>query len=318
MALIDDHQIKKVGRELLVNILIFGRTGDGLIETQVDLVRFVDGSVGDFGHRLAEGFEIVRLGLIGQDVAIDQEQDPFLRASFPKSPDDLECRVGLASARGHDQQDAIVAACDRIDGPIDRDALVVSGRFLGAVVVVILGHDRFLPVAEPFGGAVAIPKLVWGWEMLERNFTCDARARGGPIVFQERVAVAAVGERNIEDFGVFEGLLHPCTDRVRVVFGFDDRDRKVRFVEEQVVGLFRFPALDGFASDNHSAFGEVGFFANLGHQVPFFLALAEDGWRDELGADVGLAELFFVHRGISVRAESPRLLAAVCSGWSVV
>ncbi|MCY2999611.1 MAG: hypothetical protein NT168_16050, partial [Planctomycetota bacterium] len=41
-------------------------------------------------------------------------------------------------------------------------------------------------------------------------------------------------------------------------------------------------------------------------------ALAEDGWRDELGADVGLAELFFVHRGISVRAESPRLLAAVC------
>jgi len=43
--------------------------------------------------------------------------------------------------------------------------------------------------------------------------------------------------------------------------------------------------------------------------------LAKDGWGDEFGADVGLAELSFVHRGISVRAESPRLLAAVCCGW---
>ena len=180
-----------------------------MVEAQVDLVGFVDGSVGDFGHRLAEGFEIVRLGLIGQDVAIDQEQDPFLGAGFPKSPDDLERRVGLASPRGHDQQNAVVAARDRIDGSIDRDALVVPGRFLGAVVVVILGHDGFLLVREAFGGAVAIPKFVWGWEILEWDLACDARAGGGPIVFQERVAVAAVGERNIEDFGVFEGLLHP-------------------------------------------------------------------------------------------------------------
>lgn len=144
MTLVDDHQVKEIRRELFVDVLIFSRTGDGLIEAQVDLVGFVDRSVGDFGHRLAEGFEIVGLGLIGEDVAIDQEQDPFFGAGFPKSPDDLERRVGLARARCHDQQDTIIATCDRIDGSIDRDALVVSGRFLGSIVVVILGDDGFL------------------------------------------------------------------------------------------------------------------------------------------------------------------------------
>ena len=45
VALIDDHQVKEVGRELLVDVVDLFRTSDRLIERQVDLEAFVN----DFG-----------------------------------------------------------------------------------------------------------------------------------------------------------------------------------------------------------------------------------------------------------------------------
>ena len=144
VALVDDDQVEEVRRELLVDVLLFLGAGDGLIEREVDLEGLVDGAVGDLGHRLTERLEVVGLGLVGEDVAVDEEEDALLGAGLPQPPDDLKGGVGLAGAGGHHEQDAVLAAGDGLDGAIDGDELVVARRFAGAVVVVVLRGDRFL------------------------------------------------------------------------------------------------------------------------------------------------------------------------------
>jgi hypothetical protein len=42
MALVDDDQVEEVGRELLVDVLLFLGAGDRLIEREVDLEGLVD------------------------------------------------------------------------------------------------------------------------------------------------------------------------------------------------------------------------------------------------------------------------------------
>src|SRR3546814_750181 len=129
MALVDYDEIEKVRRELLVDVLVFLGAGDGLVEAEIDLESLVHRPIGDLSHRRAEGLEIVGLGLIGEDVAVNQEEDSLLRPSLPEAPDDLESGVGLAGAGGHDQQDAVVATGNGLNGAIDGDELVVARRF---------------------------------------------------------------------------------------------------------------------------------------------------------------------------------------------
>ena len=128
VALVHDDEVEEVGRELLVDVLLFLGAGDGLVEAEVDLEGLVDRAVGDLGHRLTERLEVVGLGLVGEDVAVDEEEDAFLGARLPQPPDDLEGGVGLAGAGGHDQQDAVLAAGDGLDRAVDGDELVVAGR----------------------------------------------------------------------------------------------------------------------------------------------------------------------------------------------
>ena len=159
VALVDDDQVEEVGRELLVDVLLFLGAGDSLVEAEVDLKRFVGGAVGDFGHRRAERLEVVGLGLVGEDVAVDEEEDALLGSGLPKPPDDLKGGVGLARAGGHDQQDAIFAARDGIDRAIDGDELVVARRLAGTVVVVILRGNGFLLGGVAFRRADTAPRV---------------------------------------------------------------------------------------------------------------------------------------------------------------
>ena len=103
VAFVDYDQVEEVAGELLVDVHLFFSAGDSLIERQVDFVGGVDLTLGDFGHRLAEGLEVVVLGLVDKDVTVGQKQDAFLLFRFPQPPDDLEGGVGLAGARGHYQ-----------------------------------------------------------------------------------------------------------------------------------------------------------------------------------------------------------------------
>ena len=174
--------------------------------------------------------------------------------------------------------------------------MVVAGGFLGAVVVVVLGGDGDFAGGELFGGAVAVPEFVGGGELGEGEFAGDGGGAAGAVVFEKGVAIAAVGEGEIEQFGIFEGLLHAGADGVGVVFGLDHGQAEVGFVIQQIIGLAGGPALDGPAADDHPAGGEVDLFAELGQDVPFGSVWRPDNrGGDVLRPDVGFAELAFVH-----------------------
>jgi len=57
MALIVNHQLEEVWLELLINVLLFFGTTDGLVQRQVDFIRLI---VGDL--------------LIDEDIAVRQEE----------------------------------------------------------------------------------------------------------------------------------------------------------------------------------------------------------------------------------------------------
>ncbi|MNG00503.1 hypothetical protein D3C84_834410 [compost metagenome] len=106
VAFVDHNQVEEVSGKLFVDVHFFFSARHGLIERKVNLVRGINLTIGDLGHRLAEGLEIVVLGLVDQDVAVGQEENSLLLLGLPQPPDNLEGGVGLAGAGGHDQQDA--------------------------------------------------------------------------------------------------------------------------------------------------------------------------------------------------------------------
>ena len=247
------------------------------------------------GHRRAEWPEVVDHGLVDQHVAVGQEQDALLAAGLPEPPDDLERGVGLAGARRHDQQDAVAVPGDRLDGGVDGIDLVVARGLAGTAVEIVLEDDLFLfgLGCQPLPDAIARPQVAGRREGVkaEGDFLFGARTRS--VVEHEAVAVGRKHERNVQRFGIAQRLLHAVADGVVVVLGFDQGDRNVRLVLEDVVGpLARAPANQVAAHDD-AAPGEAHLLADLRHLVPPGPA---QGGRDELGADVAFGEVLLVHR----------------------
>ena len=83
----------------------------------------------------------------------------FLRPGLPQPPDDLEGGVGLAGAGRHDQQDAVLALGDGLDGRVDGVDLVVARRLAAAVVVVVLKDDLLGVRRQALPGAIARPEI---------------------------------------------------------------------------------------------------------------------------------------------------------------
>ena len=110
----------------------------------------------------AEGAEVVHHRLIDQDIAVGKEENALLAPGLPQTPDDLEGGVGLAGAGGHDEQDAVLALGDGLDGFVDGDALVVARLLAAAVVVVILKNDPLLIRAESFPVTVPATRALPG------------------------------------------------------------------------------------------------------------------------------------------------------------
>ena len=141
MAFVNDDQVKKARREFPEKLLALLRPGDGLIEAQVNFIGRVDAALfverrGEFdlgavcaldglraraelGHCRAERPEIIDHRLIDEDVAVGKEQDALLAPGLPQPPDNLKRGVGLAGAGSHDEQDAVLALCDRFYRGVD-------------------------------------------------------------------------------------------------------------------------------------------------------------------------------------------------------
>jgi hypothetical protein len=66
--------------------------------------------------------------------------------------------------------------------------------------------------------AVARPEFVRGGKLIEGDFAGDRAGGDGAVVLQEGVAVGAVGEGDVENFGVIQRLLHTVAHRVVLSF----------------------------------------------------------------------------------------------------
>jgi hypothetical protein len=130
-------------------------------------------------------------------------------------------------------------------------------------------------------------------------------------VEHETVAVRGEDERDTQRLAVVQRLLEPVADAAVVVLRFDDRQWDVRLVVEDVIRALGLSASDHLAADDNAALREADFLAKLRDLVPASLT---EGRRDELGADVALAELLLVHRRVEAsqslaRQVYPRRLA---------
>ena len=292
MALVDHDEIEETGRKLAKNLLVLLRPGDRLIEAEIDFIGGVHVALRKLGHDVAEGLEVVDSGLVDQDVAIREEQDALLAARLPQPPDDLKGGVGLARSRGHDEQDAVAALGDGLDGGVDGIGLIVAWGFAAAVVVIILEDNGLGFGRQALPCAVARPQVARRREgvVIEGGLLFGARARA--VVEDEAVAVGGKHEGDVEGLGVAQSLLHAAAHGVGVVLGFDERDGDVGLVMEDVVGPLALSAADQPAAHGDAALGEAHLLADLRHLVPPGLA---QGGRDELGADVAFGEAFLVH-----------------------
>jgi hypothetical protein len=82
------------------------------------------------------------------------------------------------------------------------------------------------------------------------------------------ISVRREDERDVERYGVFQGLLETRADGVVVVLGLDDGYRDIRLVVKDVIGALRLATGNKLASHYDPAPREVNFLANLGHVVP--------------------------------------------------
>ena len=138
MALVHDDQVEEVGYEVAVYAVGVPSIGEGLIDPEVDLATGLRFALELPDRTVTEGGdELARHRVVDQDVAIGEIEDAWLAVTAPVAgpefPDDLKRDEGLAGARGHRQQQPLVAGQDRLDGAVDRDPLVVA-RLLHAAV----------------------------------------------------------------------------------------------------------------------------------------------------------------------------------------
>ena len=124
---------------------------------------------------------------------------------------------------------------DRFDDAIDGDLLVVA-KLLARLVVAwrekLFGGlfvGELSPLPQP------CPEFGRGWEGVDLPF--DA---GEEIKLDDLLAVGGVGELQVEDFGVFLGLLEPFARRLVAGLGLDHGDGEIAGVAEPVIGPLLF------------------------------------------------------------------------------
>ncbi len=110
---------------------------------------------------------------------------------------------------------------------------------------------------------------------------------GQVVELDDALAVGGVGELQVEDFGVFLGLLQALAGLGVVRLGLDDGDGKVNAIAKNVVGAFAGSAAAVPSGRNDSAVGERDLFVDPKR-------LVVPARRLQLGHDVAAAGICFV------------------------
>ena len=139
------------------------------------------------------------VGLIGEDVAVGQEEDAWtarwlaaeVPAAIEKLPRDLKRDEGFAGAGGKGQQDAIFSGGDSFEDAVDGDVLIIAALVEAAFVF------------EGNSGKSIAPGIGFGERDVPEFLGCgvtidDAFLAGGHVHAIQSVAIGRVGEPNSE------------------------------------------------------------------------------------------------------------------------
>jgi len=173
------------------------------------------------------------LGLLAQLPAITQKKYALDPAGFDQELGECNGDPRFSGARGHHQQDALLAFGNSFNCAIDCVDLVVTGRFPWIVIlcvnVLLLGTDAF-----PF--QIALPKFSGRRKFIHGQFAFKHAIAGGFVVKNKTIAITGKSKRHIEHGGVIQCLLDAVTDAVFVVFGFNNGQRQIGFQIQNVIG----------------------------------------------------------------------------------
>lgn len=291
MALVDHHQVEEVPGKLPVDVVHLALPGQPLVERQVDLELLLHLMLSHNGHLIAEVAEVARPGLVQQDVAVRQEEDALFKPRFPKLPDDLKGREGLARAGGHHQQYSILPFRHRLHRPVDRHDLVVA-RLLSVLVFIELVGDHLFHriVFDALVALIPLPQFLRRGKAAEGDLSFNIPLAQGFVVLVKAVSVGAVGEEQVQHLGVLQRLLHAGAYRQRIFLCLDHCNGDV--VDHQdVICPFRRASLIELPADVYPSFGELvegGLPKHLGMNVPAGLLQSRG---DVLHADVDFGKL---------------------------
>lgn len=244
--------------------------------------------------------------MIDQNIAIGQKEDALPGLRLPESPDNLKGGEGLAGARGHDQQEALLPLGNGFDGLVDGDELVVTGSFVAAVAVVVLGDDGVLLAVKTAMGSPHAPERCRIGKFIQGQLPLNRSILGDLVVEEKAVSIGTENKRNLQHLGISQCLLHAVAKAVAVVLGLNNRDGDIGLIEEHVVSPLVPGAGMELTTHNHPTLGEGELFPDLGGNIPARLLQCR---RDELGADIAFGELLLVHRLTSLALpciENPR------------
>jgi len=230
MTLINHDEVKEICGIFAKVVGAFLAAHESLEDGEKDAAVGGDASqsgdlVGTDAHQgiFGEGGEGVE-GLIGQDVAIRQEEDARqafaiafqVPAGVIKLPGDLEGDEGLAGAGCQRQQDALFVRGDGCHGFVDRDLLIVAQFFRAAHIFI--GH--LIEFLEPVVllAESQIPEFLRGGEFEHIAFRTRLH-----VDLVDGFAVGGVGVSELQLLGVILGLGDAFPDRDLVRFGFDNR-----------------------------------------------------------------------------------------------
>ena len=118
-------------------------------------------------------------------------------------------------------------------------------------------------------------------------------------MLQETVAIRTVHKRDVQYFGIFNGLLHSRANAVFVILCFDDSQWDIGLVVEQIVCAFSLSSGRDISADDDATIREVVLHANLLLFVP---AGALNGWGNELKFGVLLSHFMFFHKVVHTHA----------------
>jgi hypothetical protein len=138
----------------------------------------------------------------------------------------------------------------------------------------------------PVGSGQTLPQFGWRGEALDL-----ALAAGDVVDLDDAVTVGRVGKLQSEHLGGFAGLLHAGFDGQANGLRFDDGERVVAPVVQEVVGTPLLAAANPTAGDDDPSVGEAALFANgvrFGRPAGF----------DEPRGDIFAAGVRFGQRGI--------------------